>query len=188
MFGRLGRLLDNVAKLNIDLIFVKLVLDDYVQEYIIGLNVHDQIFRDGVNSNGDRIISNNPTPEGYSVYTIYEREEDELNQEAKSKNGKKWGVEGYNLNPDGSLSPFSSVKSLSPSDRYILLETGRFYDSFEVKVDSGGFTISAETDRGDFNIISSYGKVVGLNEKSKSELAEAIIPLVVKEVRNILLS
>lgn len=172
MFGRLTDLLNNIKNLNQEKIFVKIVSSQGVQSFILSLNLTDQLFVGGVNADGDSLGQ-------YSDFT--------------EKTGESFTVERYFLDDVGFVHVENISKSVGVGDDYTLLETGDLYGKYRVDVDGDGFTISADTNKKEVNgdvvdIQSSYGKIVGLNEKSKTELAEAIIPLVVQETRRLLLS
>lgn len=173
MFGRLTDLLNNVTKLDEQKIFLEIVSQQGVQAFILSLNLTDQLFVDGVNSDGESLGE-------YTSYT------------ADNKAGEPYTVEKYTIDDLGFVQVENISKSVSEGDSYTLLDKGELYGNYKVVIDGGGFTLSANTNKKDgdktVNLESVYGKIVGLNEKSKSELAEAVIPLVVNEVRRVLLS
>jgi hypothetical protein len=53
MLGKLFNLCDKVIKLDENIIFVQVCLEDNVQEYIVGLNRYDQLYQQGINVDGN---------------------------------------------------------------------------------------------------------------------------------------
>lgn len=184
MFDRLHRLIDNTKKLDQDKIFVEIVSSRGVQAFIISLNTVDQIFLDGEQSDGSDITSTNDTIGVYGDSTInYPYFKGKMNP---------FRINQIDIDELGFIRSQSITKSVGVGDPYILSQSGNYLASYKVIVDNGGFTITANdsiySNRGLSSMTKEYGKLEGLNEKSKSELAEAIIPLVVQEVRKTLFS
>ena len=72
-------------------------------------------------------------------------------------------------------------------DHITLLDTGKFYKSFKVKVQSGGFEIIADGNRGDTNLLEDYGKeVLGLTDENLQLVIDAIkerlVPIVLQKI------
>lgn len=70
---------------------------------------------------------------------------------------------------------------------YTLKDTGDFYKTFRVKVNSNGsFTISADTIKEE-NDLLEYGDILGLTKPSLNELIKEILPIFIEETRTALL-
>jgi hypothetical protein len=165
MFGRLTDLINNVNKLNEDKILVNIISVDNIERYVLDLNRIDQIFEEGVTSFGDPLPVYAKQTEGIArdrVFTVQNELGSTLSKE------KKHG------------------------DRYHLFASGEMYNSFDVVVDNGSFSITADTLKidkdGDEVDYEKRYKILGLTDISKSKLSQRILPMVVREVRNILLS
>ena len=60
-------------------------------------------------------------------------------------------------------------------DHITLSDTGKFYKSFAIKVQNGGFLIVADPNRGDTNLFDDFGKnVVGLTDNNLQIVIDAI--------------
>lgn len=60
-------------------------------------------------------------------------------------------------------------------DHITLKDTETFYKSFAIKVQNGGFLITADPNRGDTNLFDDFGKeVVGLTDESLQIVIDAI--------------
>ena len=160
MFGRLGRLLNNVKKLDEQKIFIEIVSIDNIERFILDLNRVDQLFDDGVTSFGDPLPVYSPITEGFAldkVFTVSTETGGTLSKE------KKFG------------------------ERYNLFASGEMFSSFRLIVDDGGFVIDAQTIKGDVDYEKKY-KILGITDENKSKISERILPLVVNKVKRILLS
>lgn len=58
-------------------------------------------------------------------------------------------------------------------DHITLKDTGDFYDSFRLKTESSDFIIRADTEKPDVDLMT-YGKILGLDNESKTKLIEHI--------------
>jgi hypothetical protein len=67
-------------------------------------------------------------------------------------------------------------------DAMFLLDTGEFYDSFNLVANDKGFAIRANTIK-DNKDLQIYGDIIGLTEDSKNELSKKIIPNIIQEVK-----
>ncbi len=72
-------------------------------------------------------------------------------------------------------------------------DTGEFFRSFHLKIFlDGSFTINANDTKEDgssgakFTLSELYGPIIGLNEKSTTELSRALLPFIRSEVRSII--
>lgn len=70
---------------------------------------------------------------------------------------------------------------------YTLFDTGEFYESFQVNIIKGGFTISANTLKPDGQDLIRFGEILGLTQQSKNELSEAMLPYIIESAREALL-
>lgn len=70
---------------------------------------------------------------------------------------------------------------------YTLYDTGEFYASFSVRILADGFTIVANTDKVDGDILR-FGEILGLTTNSKNELAEKMLPYLQRAIREAILN
>lgn len=69
---------------------------------------------------------------------------------------------------------------------HFLLDTGRFFKSFKVEVDTEGFKIVADDSTGKgVPLEKRYGELVGLSEESKEKLLEFVKPYLLEEVHRL---
>ncbi len=78
------------------------------------------------------------------------------------------------------------VSTKKPGEHYTLFDTGVFFASFSVRVDKDGFVIVANTEKVDGDILR-YGEILGLTNKSKSELSKKMLPFLRKAIREAIL-
>lgn len=78
------------------------------------------------------------------------------------------------------------VSNKKLGEPYTLYDEGVFYESFKVIVGKDGFTIEADTDKGDKDLME-YGEILGLTENSKYELGQKIYPYIIEAVRESIL-
>lgn len=151
---RLIKLLETFLSLDIDQIAMGIWIQEDVQTLIIDLNTQDQLFDEGVDSEG---ISLEDIGGPYAFSTIEGRE-----------------------GPSG----FKGKKELGlPFDHITLFNKGIFYGSFRVIPSLGGFRIEAETVKDGVDLRIEWGKnILGLNNESKRKLKPAIAPLLKEEV------
>lgn len=128
-------------------IWLTIVNQDEVKEFIISLNTEDQLFEKGINSEGvllKDIGGNDFTESGYSPVTI---------EIKKSKTGK--GSKTANIT---------------------LYDTGEYYESHKVKVDASGFEINADPIKDDTNLFDEWGEeIVGLTDESLQKLISFLL-------------
>ena len=160
MFGRLTDLINNVSKLDENKILINIISVDNIERYILDLNRIDQIFEDGVNAFGDSL----------GVYSARTEGDNE---------GRSFTVR----NSDGN----STTREKKFGGQRFLYDTGEMFRSFDVVIDDGGFTITADTEKGEVNYEEKY-RILGLTDESKSQLSKRILPMVVREVKLLLLS
>lgn len=104
--------------------------------------------------------------------------------------------------PDGSFLPeyrvdYNNVYSFEgksilkrKGEPYSLLDTGDFYRSFSLIVESNGFTIVANDEKENSTLEDMYAKgnkILGLTDENKTVLAETILPNIRDFVLNYLL-
>ena len=185
-FGRLTDLINNVKKLNQQKIFVEVISSQGVQAFIISLNTVDQIFIDGVQSDGSDITSTNNTEGVYSDTTI--------NSPYFKGKRNPFTIQRFaDIDENGFVQTENVSKRVSVGDPYVLFETGSYLKSYRVVVDSGGFEITSRDDihsgTGLSSMIGEYGnELLGLTNESKNKLAQEILPMVIRETKRILLS
>ena len=145
------------AKIDANKLFAKIWRLENVQKYIIELNTKEQLFENSVDSYGKQLIYKK-NGFGYSPKTY------------EIKNGVKF---------DGAR--------FSIGQTYTLRDSGQFFKSFEVKVNSTGFEIIA--DGYNNNVFANFGEqVLGLTDESKGKLIEYILPLLADELENYILN
>lgn len=77
-----------------------------------------------------------------------------------------------------------TAKQKKAGQPYLLLDSGRFFQSFKVLVNRDGFQIVADDTTGKSKGLEErYGELVGLSEQSKKELIEFVRPKLIKELR-----
>ena len=59
-------------------------------------------------------------------------------------------------------------------DHITLEDTGDFYKSFAIKVQNGGFLITADGQKEDTNLLEEYGEVLGLTDENLQIVIDAI--------------
>jgi hypothetical protein len=97
-------------------------------------------------------------------------------------------IKTYKAAPGQSYSTFTiktKSKKQQPYDRVTLNDTGAFYKSMIVKVDTSAFKVDAIFEKNGENISKNLDikDVLGLNENSLSKLSKQIKPKVLKNVR-----
>ncbi len=190
MFGRFERLINNVESLNEKKIFLEIVNNQGVQAFIISLNTVDQIFEEGIQSTGFPVTSGRITSQKTKGYYS----ELTFQPPYEKQRGNPFTIrEVIDFDETGGVIYGERSRSVSAGDSYILFETGSYLSSFRVEVDSGGFVITAKdgihSDTGLSSMTEEYGdNLLGLTDENKDKLAQQIVPLVVQEVKRILLS
>ena len=67
---------------------------------------------------------------------------------------------------------------------YTLKDTGEFYATFKIKVNSNAdFVISANTIKGEDDLLNYSNDLLGLTKPSLNELIKEILPFVIRETR-----
>ena len=137
MFEHLNNILNKAIKLDENAIWFR-VMDRETQWEIIRLNTHDQLFDEGIKSDGTSLPEYSPT--SVNVY------------------GK-------------------------PSGHIRLKDTGKFYQSFLVKVNATGFDIVADTLKDDTDLAERYGiDILGLTEENEAVLARMLRDKYIEEI------
>lgn len=92
------------------------------------------------------------------------------------------------MNSRNSFTYKGKTRRKTRGDNYFLFDSGSFFESFGIKVNSDGFSIVANeiTDDGT-NIILAFGNVIGLTNESKNNLAQNIKPHLVEYAKRHLL-
>jgi len=71
---------------------------------------------------------------------------------------------------------------------YNFIDSGAFMRSFEMVVYPDGFSIIADTDKGEDDLAIKYKNLLGLTDDNKEQLAQAMVPLFIEQIRKTLLS
>jgi hypothetical protein len=145
-------------RLNETQIWLTIVNNEEVKEFIISLNTEDQLFEKGIDSDGvslKDIGGNDFTDSGYSPVTI---------EIKKTKTGKG-----------------------SKTTNITLYDTGEYYESHEVNVDARGFTITADPQKDDTNLFDEWGEnIVGLTDESLQKLISFLLIKYVNYTRDVI--
>jgi hypothetical protein len=152
-FGRLTTVLNNILALDEAKIQLLVWSDKDVQEYTIDLNRISQLFELGEDSKGNVLGE-------YGEYTSFVNE------------GRSFTFKGESKFKDA-------------GDNYTLFDSGDFYRSFRMQPLPDGFVISANDIKEDgTELTRKFGiDILGLSIKSKHDLAQFILPIIIKEVR-----
>jgi len=166
-FEAIRQLTDRVAKLDEGQILKAYVSNKKIQKFILNLNRVDQLFVDGIQSDGNPLtsgsITNQNTPGVYSKVT------EELNR------GKSFSFGGQS-------------KSKIAGERYFLYNEGEFFSTFVVIPLDDGFEIDAnpikQTDDGPLPMFEEYGKnILGLTDENLQEFIDVFREAVSIQVR-----
>lgn len=154
MFEDLKRLAQGVLSLNANLIIQQIILNNNFQEYILDLNRRDQLF-EGINSLGVELDS-------YSEFTEVLLEGDRSNRfNYKGKSKKKLAGEPV-----------------------FLFDTGEFYDSFTLEVNTDALIFDADPIKDDgTNLFNEFGSdILGLTPENTQKLvillSEKVVPFI----------
>lgn len=136
-------------------IWLRVVNNEDVKNFIISLNTDDQLFDKGIDSKGvslKEIGGNDFTDSGYSPVTI----------EIKRSKGGKGGK-------------FTNIT---------LYDTGDYYESHEVEVDETGFEIESDPIKEDTNLYEEWGEdIVGLTDESLTKFSRFLLQRYINYVR-----
>jgi len=145
-FEPLLNIVKRTQQLNIDLVMRSLFdNEEGLKELIVQLNTQDQLFDQGINSEGVTLES---IGGGYAPVTI-------------------------GIKRTGGL----------PFNRITLFDTGEFYNSFEVRYESGGIVIDADTIKDGQDLTTRWGEdILGLTDESVTKLVFFLTPLIVEFV------
>jgi len=92
----------------------------------------------------------------------------------------------------GEYSPFTIIRKRSKGQRFdhiTLKDTGKFYDSWRIVVNTDGFTLDADDQKEDTALFEVYGNdVLGLTDENKVYLQGMIIENYIKYLINEALS
>lgn len=154
-----------IKAIDVNRILRVILKESNTTKFVLDLNRKDQLFIEGIQSDGSFLESSNTTEGVYSHATI------ELTQEER-----------------GSISfTYAGVtKDKKAGERYMLYDTGEWYRSFKLVINNKDFEIKANTNIGDgnTNVFQEYGEnVVGLTEKSICKLTDYIRERVIQEVK-----
>lgn len=155
MFEQLLSLSKKAQKLNLDFIMKALSKDKSLINMIIELNTIEQLYNKGINSQG---INLERIGGHYSEVTVF--------------GDASRGIKG-------------KLAKNQPVDRVTLKDTGAFYKSWKVFLDSSNdFEITNDPIKDGENILDRWGKqVIGLTDESQSKFNEEVK----KRISNIVL-
>lgn len=143
----------------------KLFDDKRFRELAIQLNTMDQLYNKGIDANGEKLISAamekaGRAPGTYSQATI----EGTKDYEGKADKGQRY-------------------------DHITLSDSFMFYNSFVMRVTASGWKITAQTIKGDSDLLKVWGdQILGLTDENLQKLIDLsrliIIPLIKKQILN----
>lgn len=113
---------------------------------------------------------------------------DQLYKTGKDKDGNLTGVytEYTEIkNEDRSYSFGGETHKKTAGEPYDFYDTGEFFESFKVILQTDGFTINADDEKPDgTQLTRKFGKgILGLSNESINELIKEIIPIIITTVR-----
>jgi len=125
-------------------------------------------FNNVINLDQDAIIGNILKDEEFQRFIIDLNTEEQLFEEGIDSLGSSLG----------DYTDFTkTVKSIKGqrTDHITLEDTGEFYKSFAIKVQNGGFLITADGQKEDTNLLEEYGKeILGLTDENLQIVIDAI--------------
>lgn len=127
------------------------------KKYIVYLNTQDQLYEKGIDAKGRKLVSDFARfTNVYAYATIY-------------------GTEAYK----------GKIEKGQPIDRVTLKDTGKFYESFEVKlIGEQEFQIVADTLKETSNLIETWGKdIIGLTEENLGKLRVKARQILIDHIR-----
>ncbi len=149
------------AMLDVEMIFQTILRQDGLQEWIMDLVRHDQLFLKGENGLG---VSLADIGGGYSAITI------EISQK---QNGNKFRYRG-------------STRSKRVGGSPILLDSGKAYDSFFMKVDQDFFSINMDPVRGETNLYHEWGEeITDLQKENLNKVIDELRKATFQEIQRI---
>lgn len=158
MLENLTRLAENVKGLDADLVLFQIFSDPQFQEFIKVLNLSDQLF-EGIDSLGVELDS-------YSAFTQNLLDGDRENA---------FNFEG-------------KTKKKIAGEPIFLFDTGEFYDSFTVTIDTESIILDADGVKEDgTDLFVNYGEdILGLTDENLQKLInkthEAIVPIILEQI------
>ena len=155
-FDAILDLTDRIAKLDENRILKAYVSNKKIQEFILNLNRVDQLFVDGIQSDGNPLESGSVT--GQNTPGVYSEFTEKINR------GKSFSFGGQS-------------KSKIEGDRYFLFNDGEFFDTFVIIPLDDGFEIDAnpikQTDKGPLPMFEEYGRnILGLTDENLQVLID----------------
>lgn len=154
-----------IKRIDINRILRVILKDSNTTKYVLDLNRLDQLFIQGIQSDGNFLESNNTTEGVYSQATVVITQEE--------RGSIRFTYEGV-------------TKAKVAGERYMLYDTGEWYRSFKLLINNQDFEIKANTTIGDgnTNVFQEYGEnVVGLTEKSIVKLTDYIRERVIQQIK-----
>tara|TARA_R110000803_G_scaffold101732_1_gene169722 strand:- start:73 stop:597 length:525 start_codon:yes stop_codon:yes gene_type:complete len=166
-FEAIKQLTNRVAKLDEGQILKAYVSNKKIQEFILNLNRVDQLFVDGIQSDGNPLTSGSVT--GQTTPGVYSKYTEKINQ------GKSFSFGGQS-------------KGKIAGERYFLYNEGEFFSTFVIIPLDDGFEIDAnpikQTDDGPLPMFEEYGKnILGLTDESLQKFIDAFKEVVSVQVR-----
>ena len=144
-------------KLDNDFIWLKIVGSQEVRNFIVELNTEDQLFLKGIDSTGKSLKDIGGNDLTASGYSPVTIEI------KKSKGGKGGRIANITL-----------------------YDEGDYYESHDVDVTPGKFTIDADPIKEDTNLFEEWGEdIVGLTDESLQKLINFLLPKYIDYTRNV---
>jgi len=131
-------------------------------------------FNNVINLDQDAIISNILRDAEFQRFIIDLNTEEQLFEKGIDSLGASLG--DYAATTIEGTSSFEGKKDKGQRfDHITLKDTGEFYKSFAIKVQNGGFLITADPNKDDTNLFDDFGKeVVGLTDENLQIVIDAI--------------
>ena len=121
-----------------------------------------------INLDQDLIIENILKDKGFQRFIIDLNTEEQLFEK---------GIDSFGASLGDYTDFTKTVKSIKGQriDHITLEDTGEFYKSFAIKVQNGGFLITADGQKEDTNLLEEYGKeILGLTDENLQIVIDAI--------------
>ena len=160
MFEAIRDLTEKVKQLDEGKLTNIYISDNTIKEFILDLNRVEQLFKEGIQSDGSPLTSSNSTPGYYSSFT-------------------------EQLNAGITFTYKGESKQKIFGEPYFLYNEGKFFSTFVLIPLKDGFEIQANPQRDNTNILDEFGQnVIGLTDESLQIFIDAfkeVIPDLIRK-------
>jgi len=147
-FEAIRKITKKLIRIDANKLINSLLETNQFQSIILNLNRVDQLFLDGIQSDGNPLTSNNSTPGVYSNLTQF-------------------------LNDGVTFSFAGESKQKIEGEPYFLFSDGDFYSTFVIRLGNDYFEIDADPIRDDTNIFEEFGReILGLTDENTQLLID----------------